>query len=83
MENSDILQNCGLFLPGKEVLMRVCLCVCMCVYVCGGEGTEMERLNIILLRNIKKFNTEESLNKATPAIQLFVMRCLNRGNLKD
>lgn len=38
MENSDILQNCGLFLPGKEVLMRVRLCVHVCVYACGGEG---------------------------------------------
>lgn len=83
MENSDILQNCGLFLPGKEVLMRVRLCVHVCVYECGGEGLGMGRLNIILLRNAKKFNTEESLNKATPAIQLFVMKYLNREILKD
>lgn len=58
--------------------------MCMCVSMrAEGRGLGMGRLNIILLRNVKKFNTEESLNKATPAIQLFVMKYLNREILKD
>lgn len=43
------------------------MCVFMCAYVrvhmyscVGGEGIETRWLNIILLRNLEKFNKEES-----------------------
>lgn len=55
--------------------------VCMCVYVCGGRGIEMGRLNIILLRNLGNFNTEESLTKAILATQLLILKYLNTEDL--
>lgn len=67
--------------------MSGCVHACMCVYVCvciclngcvGGGGSEVGRLNIILLRNLGNFNTEQSLTKAILAIQLFILKYLNR-----
>lgn len=56
------------------------VCVCVCEW---RGGIEMRRLNIILLRNVRKFDTEESLTKAIPDTQLFIMKYLNGENLKD
>ena len=71
--------------------MSACVYTCMCVYVCvciclngcvGGGGLEVGRLNIILLRNLGNFNTEQSLTKAILAIQLFILKYLNTENVK-
>lgn len=51
-----------------------CVSACAGVYmrVWRGEGARVGRVNIILLRNVGKFNTEESLTKAILAAQLLL-----------
>lgn len=64
MENSDLLQNCRVISSRKRGAHEcVSVSVQVCICVCGGEGGGVGRVNIILLRNVGKFSTEESLTK--------------------
>lgn len=67
MENSDILLNCRIISSRKSSAHeRVYVCVCVCASACVGRGTEIRRLNVILVRNLGKFNPEESLKLFLP-----------------
>lgn len=79
MENSVILLNHRIISSRKSsVHERVSMCACVRTRVCGGGGRD-EELSVILVRNLGKFNAEESL-KLFLSPPLLIMKYLNTEN---